>query len=345
VSHKETEMTATDIPHGDDQVLPFQLDRLDLRGRVARLDATLDRILGQHAYPASVGALVGEATLLATLIGQAMKLRGRFSLQARGDGPVSLIAADYVAPAEAGEPALLRAYAQFDRDATPEQSENPAALLGEGLFAMTIDQGTHMQPYQGVTPLTGGGLGMAAEIYFAQSEQIATKFTLAIGRATAPGDPVERWRAGGVMIQHLPPAGEHVSGGSGSGSDSGPGHADGLMRADDIAELGDHADAWREASLLLNTAEPMELIGPYVTPEQLLLRLFHENQPRVFPVARVRFGCGCGPHKVETLLATYPRETLAEMVEEDGAIHADCQFCGQRYSFTLDALSPADAAS
>lgn len=323
-------------PAGDDAVLPFQLDRLDLRGRVARLDRTLDQILGQHAYPASVGALVGEATLLATLIGQAMKLRGKFSLQARGDGPVKLIAADYVGPSDSG-PARLRAYAQFDPETTPQETPQPASLLGEGLFAMTIDQGPHMQPYQGVTPLAEGGLATAAEIYFAQSEQVATKFTLAIGRAAAPGDPEPRWRAGGVMIQHLPPVGEHVA----QNTPTEPAHADGLMRADDVAELGDHADAWREASLLLDTAEPMELIGPHVTPERLLMRLFHENAPRVFPVEKVGFGCGCGPQKVEALLASYPRETLAEMTEDDGAIHADCQFCGQRYSFDLDALSGA----
>ncbi len=325
---------------GDDQVLPFQLDRLDLRGRVARLDATLDTILGQHSYPASVGALVGEATLLATLIGQAMKLRGKFSLQARGDGPVSLIAADYTAPLDGEGPAQLRAYAQFDAARTPEQIDNPSSLLGEGLFAMTIDQGPHMQPYQGVTPMAEGGLSAAAEIYFAQSEQVATKFTLAVGLAAAPGDPVERWRAGGVMIQHLPPVGEHVA----KAQTSEPSHSDGLMRAADVAELGEHADAWREASILLDTAEPMELIGPHVSPEQLLLRLFHESAPRVFPVERVGFGCGCGPEKVEALLASYPKETLAEMAEDDGAIHADCQFCGQRYSFSLDALSDAGAA-
>ncbi|MEM9726695.1 MAG: Hsp33 family molecular chaperone HslO, partial [Pseudomonadota bacterium] len=87
-------------PTPDDAVLPFQLDGLDLRGRVARLDGALGRILAQHAYPPSVSALVAEAALLTALIGQAMSAKGRFSIQARAekaDAPVSLVATDYFA--------------------------------------------------------------------------------------------------------------------------------------------------------------------------------------------------------------------------------------------------------
>ena len=70
----------------DDTVLPFQLDRSDIRGRVARLDGVLDRVLSQHSYPLQVEALVAEAALLTALIGQTMKLRWRLSLQIRGTG-------------------------------------------------------------------------------------------------------------------------------------------------------------------------------------------------------------------------------------------------------------------
>ena len=77
----------------DDTVLPFQLDRSDIRGRVARLDGALDRILNQHAYPPLIEALVAEAALLTALIGQSVKLRWKLSLQIRGNGPARLIAA------------------------------------------------------------------------------------------------------------------------------------------------------------------------------------------------------------------------------------------------------------
>ena len=86
----------------DDTVLPFQLDRADIRGRVGRLDSVLETILGQHDYPAPVAALVAEAALITALIGQTIKLRWQLSLQIRGDGPVRLIATDYFGPAEEG---------------------------------------------------------------------------------------------------------------------------------------------------------------------------------------------------------------------------------------------------
>ena len=86
----------------DDTILPFQLDRADIRGRVGRLDSVLETILGQHDYPAPVAALVAEAALITALIGQTIKLRWKLSLQIRGDGPVRLIATDYFGPGRGG---------------------------------------------------------------------------------------------------------------------------------------------------------------------------------------------------------------------------------------------------
>ncbi len=319
---------------GDDAVLPFQLDALDLRGRVARLDRTLDRILGQHRYPPTVCALLGEVTLLTAMIGQAMKLRYRFSIQAKGEGAVRLLAADYT-PGDADHGAAqMRAYAQFDVERTPPVAEDPYALLGEGLFAMTIDQGPRMTPYQGLTPLVAGGLSACAETYFAQSEQIATRFKTAIAQSHAPGDAV-RWRAGGVMLQHLAEFGESAQ----AAADArGPSRTDGLLSAQDIADLGDQSEAWNRANILLDTAEEIELIGPHVTPERLLVRLFHEETPRVYPAQAIAFGCSCGREKVTDLLARYPPEALREMTTDAGEIVADCQFCGAQYRFALDAL-------
>ena len=64
----------------DDTVLPFQLDRSDIRGRVARLDGVLEEVLKQHDYPPVIEALVAEMSLLTVMIGQSMKLRWKLSL-------------------------------------------------------------------------------------------------------------------------------------------------------------------------------------------------------------------------------------------------------------------------
>ena len=185
----------------DDTVLPFQLDASDIRGRVARLEASLQDMLRQHRYPAQIEALVAEAALLTALIGQSIKLRWKLSLQVRGKGPVRIIATDYYAPQSDGAPARIRGYASFDAERL-DPDAMPFSQIGEGYFAVLIDQGEGTEPYSGITPLAGGSLSSCAETYFAQSEQLPTRFALSFGQSVLPGTaPV--WRAGGVMLQQI----------------------------------------------------------------------------------------------------------------------------------------------
>ncbi len=312
----------------DDTILPFQLDRADVRGRVARLDAVLETILHQHDYPAPVAALMAEAVLLTALIGQAVKLRWKLSLQIRGQGPVRLIATDYFGPAAEGEPAEMRAYAGYDAPGVASHDGPPFGLVGTGIFAILIDQGPGNTPYQGMTPIAGTSLADCAETYFAQSEQLPTRFALAMGEAAAPGAP-SRWRSGGVMLQHMPK--------SELTAKQDPTGFDGLLAAGDMLDGAD-ADNWNRANVLLSTVEETELIGPYVGPDQLLLRLFHEEAPRVFTPQPVRFGCTCGPDKVVQSLSIYSAKDIRTMTTPEGKVTADCQFCGAHYEFDPEEL-------
>lgn len=286
----------------DDTVLPFQLDVSDIRGRVVRLDTALDRILARHQYPPQVEALIAEAALLTAMIGQTIKLRWRLSLQIRGDGPVRLIATDYYAPEDDDAPARIRAYASFDRDKLDARA--PFDQIGQGYFAILIDQGPDMVPYQGITPLAGQSLAECAEAYFDQSEQLPTRFALSFGAATQDA----HWRAGGVMLQHMP-------------QESGK-----APRAPDAL-----AEDWNRANILLNTVEENELIGPSVQPPDMLLRLFHEEQPRIFDPQAVHFGCSCSEDKVRQSLSIYSAKDIATMTTPEGTVTADCQFCGAHY--------------
>jgi len=312
----------------DDTVLPFQLDRSDIRGRVARLDGVLDQVLKQHAYPAPIEALVAEAALLTALIGQAIKLRWKLSIQIRGKGPARLIATDYYGPTEDGAPARIRAYASFDEERL-DQSADPFSQIGEGYFAVMLDQGEGMLPYQGFTPIAGGSLSACAETYFAQSEQLPTRFAVTFGKSSERGR-AEHWRAGGVMLQHMPQVGMGVAaeGGSGEG---------GLLTHSDILS-GDPAENWNRASILLDTVEELELIGPSVTPTDLLVRLFHEEEPRVFDAQPVRFGCSCSADKVRQTMSIYSQKDIAKMTTDEGVVTADCQFCGAHYELDPKSL-------
>lgn len=315
-------MTIGSIIAWDDTVLPFQLDRADIRGRVVRLDGALERMLSQHAYPLPVSALVAEAALLTALIGQTIKLRWRLSLQIRGTGPVRMIATDYYAPNEEGQPARIRAYAHFDA-AEIDAAGEPYGLLGEGYFSIVIDQGRGMVPYQGITPLSGTSLSTCAETYFAQSEQLPTRFKLSFGQSWEESG--KQWRGGGVMLQHMPKASPFAKGEGGSGEQ-------GLLAAVDFLE-GEEEENWRRANLLLDTAEELELVGPSVQPTDLLVRLFHEEGPRVFAVQPVGFGCSCSAEKVRKSLSIYSAREIATMTTPEGIVTADCQFCGAHYEF------------
>jgi molecular chaperone Hsp33 len=312
----------------DDTILPFQLDRADVRGRVARLDAVLETILRQHEHPAPVAALMAEAVLLTALIGQTIKLRWKLSLQVRGNGPLRLIATDYFGPSAEGEPAEMRAYAGYDAEGVAAHEGPAFELVGSGIFGILIDQGPGTAPYQGMTPIAGTSLADCAETYFAQSEQLPTRFALAMGEASAPGEPT-RWRSGGVMLQHMakasPEAKQEASG------------FDGLLAARDMLD-GEDADNWERATMLLSTVEATELIGPHVGPDRLLLRLFHEEGPRVYAPQPVRFGCTCGPDKVVQSLSIYSAKDIATMTTPEGKVTADCQFCGAHYEFDPEEL-------
>ncbi|MGB0798266.1 MAG: Hsp33 family molecular chaperone HslO [Planktomarina sp.] len=321
-------MTQTAKLIWDDTVLPFQLDASDIRGRIARLDGVLDLVLSQHDYPPMIEALVAEMALLTALIGQTMKLRWKLSLQVRGDGPVRIIATDYYGPSEDGKPAQIRAYASYDADAL-DQGANAFDQVGKGYFAILIDQGTDTTPYQGITPIAGGSLSACAETYFAQSEQLPTRFSLAFGHSQE-ADGSSGWRAGGVMLQHMPKASPYVADNGGSGEG-------GVLQSHDILD-GDENENWTRANLLLDTVEELELVGPSVAPTQLLHRLFHEEVPRVYDVQPVQFGCTCSPDRVRQSLSIYSAKDIAHMTTDDNIVTADCQFCGAHYEFDPDTL-------
>lgn len=306
----------------DDTVLPFQLDRTDTRGRIARLDGLLQQALSQHDYPTLIEALVAETTLLTALIGQTIKLRWKLSIQIRGDGPARLIATDYYGPTDAGAPARIRAYASFDKDRL-DTSADPFSQIGKGYFAILIDQGEGTIPYQGITPISGSSLSDCAETYFAQSEQLPTRFALSFGQTQSPGEDLH-WRAGGIMVQQMPKSSLSVA-------DEGSGE-DGLLTPADVLD-GDDAENWNHVNVLLETAEDIELIGPTVQPTDLLVRLFHQDGPRVFDAQPIEFGCSCSADRVRQSLSIYSARDIAHMTTDEGIVTADCQFCSAHYEF------------
>lgn len=303
----------------DDRVTPFAVEALDLRGRLVRLGPTVDAILNHYEYPPQVARLLGEAIALAALLGSILESHGRFQLQTRSDGPVDMLVVDYDAPGK------LRGFARFDASRLSEITDPaPAALLGRGHLALTIEREEDAARYQGVVPLEGESLAEAAHTYFRQSEQIPSFVRLAVAEVVTPQG--RSWRAGGLLLQYLPVAGARVR-------DLAPGDApdDGEMA------LEEQDDAWTEGQALAGTLEDHELVDPSLSGERLLYRLFHERGVKVFNERALEEFCRCSTERIERLLKSFTPQERADMVGDDGRIGVTCEFCA-----TFRSFDPAD---
>ncbi|MGH6943415.1 MAG: Hsp33 family molecular chaperone HslO [Geminicoccaceae bacterium] len=292
----------------DNLLRPFQLERSMLKGRVVRLGAVIDQVLTRHDYPEPVSQLLGELFVLAATLAGALKFDGTFSLQTRSGGPVSLMVADCT------NDGAMRGYAELDRNRVAEAGTEAgvSGLLGAGHLAITVDQNRLGQAYQGIVELSGTTLTECMQSYFRQSEQLRTGLRVAVDRVAGHGE--RRWRAGGIMVQQLPE--ESAAGPNGEQAE----------------------EDWRRTMILLGTATDAELTDPFLPPEHLLLRLFHEEGVRVFRPLDLSFGCRCSRERVETMLRSFPRERFEEMKQEDGELVVTCQFCNASYRFDDPAL-------
>ena len=294
-------MTEINLPVRDDLVAAFQIENEPVRGRIARLGAVVDEVLTRHAYPEPVANLLGEACALAALVGASLKFEGRLIVQAQGDGPVSLVVADY------DTSGALRGYCSFDQEKVEAASQGflrpgAASLLGKGLFVMTIDQGPDTERYQGITQIEGETLALCAETYFAQSEQVPTRVRLAVGQLQTDAGLV--WRAGGLLIQNI----------------AGDSHA-----------REDAMETWNRSQALFETTGEDELIDPTIPAETLLYRLFHEDGVRLFEPRPLRAFCRCSPERILGLLRSFPAEERVEMVTPEGQIRVTCEYCSRVY--------------
>ncbi len=275
-----------------------------MRGRFVRLRHSINEALQRHQYPNTVAALTAEAATLAPLMGGLMDESGMFTLQARGDGPLSLLIGDYFAPGG------IRAYARFDSSQLSIVPQGFAELLGHGHLAFTMDPNGSAEQYQGIVPIEGASLSSSAENYFWQSEQIYSRINMAVAQ-----DGLE-WTTGGIILQALP------------------------GKAEDGDRDLDHAPLdWDTVCALLATCTPEELADPQLDPHTLLFRLFHEMGVRVYEPTPLQARCRCSYDRAQQVLQSLPAAERADLAEQ-GQLTMNCEFCGTVYTLDEAALSP-----
>ena len=283
-------------------LLPFHLRDRPVRGRLVRLGALADAILTRHDYAPDVGRLLGQALALTAGLAGALKFRGSFSLQAKGDGPVSMLLADCT------DTGTLRGYARIAEEPGAPPVGGAGALLGSGYLAFTCDQGPGMDRYQGIVALEGNDLARMTDAYFATSEQLQAFVRLACERTE------QGWRASALIL-------ERVAGEGGLG-----------------AFTGEEADeAWNTAVILAGTVKDAELLDDSLSSEQILHRLFHAEELATDLARALSYGCRCSRARLASLLQGFPAEDLDHMVQ-DGAITMTCEFCNLGFAFRREEI-------
>ncbi len=274
------------MSRSDNAIQRFIFENTDIRGEVVSLNSSYVDALAAHDYPETVKRLLGELIASAVLLSSTLKFEGLLTLQARGEGPLTLLMV------ECTDRKTFRAVAQFQDDIAEAPLQE---LLGKGSLVITVDP-VKGNRYQGIVPLEKETLAASLEDYFAQSVQLQTRIWLA-----CDGDS-----CGGLLLQALP-ASEQTSS---------------TVRS----------ESWSRVTTLAATVQGAELLE--LEHETLLIRLFHEEAVRVFAMEPVHFACTCSQERSARIISTLDQKEIASIIEEEGRVAMDCQFCNHRYVFT-----------
>ena len=289
-----------------DAAVGFALPARNARGRMVRLGPVLDDVLSAHDYPAPIARILSEALVLTALLGATLKdAGGQLTLQAQTEaGIIDLLVCDY----RGGE---LRGYVRFDAQRLIAETSLPSlfALFGKGYLAITFDQAVSKERYQGIVPLEGGSLAEAAQHFFSQSEQIPSLVRIAVNDTGHV--------AGGILLQHLP---------------------EGEEGRERIHSRLDHPE-WEHVRILAETIRANELSDQDLPLETLLWRLFHEEEEvRVLSSVPLTKGCRCSFEYVRDVIARFGPEEREQMVDDEGFISVDCEFCSRVFPIRLSDL-------
>ncbi len=293
----------------ENAIIPFQLDGAPVRGRIIRLDNVLSDILGRHEYPEALAQITGEAALLSLAVSSLLKYDGIFTLQAQGEGPVSMIVSDVTS---AG---ALRACANIRENAVVPKDGGINTYVGKGYIAFTVDQGEGTERYQGIVELKDSGLKESLLHYFTQSEQIPTGIVMALSHTEAG------WRGGIIIVQEMPEEGGNA-----------------------FAKSSDEEDDWRRIMTLLQSCTAGELLDDTLSATDLLYRLFHEETVRVYETQVIRDECRCNRDRLLGILQAMPQNDL-DYLEDGGEISIRCEFCSQTYAFTQEEMTHHEETS
>lgn len=269
-----------------DSIQKFLFEQEDVRGEIVHLHDSFNTIMTQHAYPSHIRQLLGECLLAAVMMANTIKFEGQLTIQFQSKGPLKTIVA------KCTHENHIRGFVDWDASASTEAITNN---LAEGQLIVSISQ-VGKAPYQSIVPLENHTIAEALEFYFAQAEQLSTRFWCAVGPQSASG----------MMMQLIPDR---------SGSSS----------------AGERELFWEHASKLGETIQQDELLT--LDNTEILHRLFHQEDVRLFEASPVSFHCSCDLARMQNAIITLGEADALALLKTNHQIEIQCEYCSAHYAF------------
>jgi molecular chaperone Hsp33 len=276
-----------------DTLQRFVFENTPIRGNLVNLTSTLQLALNKQHLPAGLKRALGELMAASALLTATLKMSGSLVLQIQSKGALKLLVVE--CNSEFG----IRATAKWKGEVSDEQSLFD--LISHGQFMITLDPKDGRQAYQGIVSLEGDSISTILENYMLRSEQIDTRIWLHCdGNAAA-----------GMLLQKLPDTMNQVT------------------KTEDLSTQD--LDAWNRIGHLAGTITDDELLN--LPTETILTRLFHEEDVRLFEASNTKFHCSCSRESVSSMLRMLGNGEITSIIEEQGKIEVNCDFCNAHYSF------------
>jgi molecular chaperone Hsp33 len=274
----------------------FSFREAPIRGQWVQLRSVLKKLGERRVYPPGVSGLLAEMLAAVAMVAEGIQFRGTVALQSRGPGPLTTVLA------ECREQRLLRGIAHWPSTTTPLPTGTLKELLGAGQLAMTLyteaRRGEKPVAYQGLIALADDSLAGNLERYFADSEQLPTKFFFAPGTDTVTG----------LLLQRLPV--KETAGG---------------------IERERQTALWEDIVALSNSLDPLKL--SLFEPAQFLAEVFAPHPLTLYPAKHLEFACTCSRQKTQATLSALGRAELLDILAEQGSISVTCEVCGLVYGY------------
>lgn len=284
-----------------DHLHKFLFDNCDIRGEIVTLKNSYRQVMENNPYPPSIQKCLGEFLAVVGLLSSTLKMDGKIIVQARGNGPVSTVMAECTHHNEVR--GIIRQNPDVELTDELALSASLPQLLGQAVMVITIEPkraenfAGKLERYQGIVPMDADTLAGCIEHYFEQSEQLSTRIWLSVNSQSAHG----------LMLQALP---------------------------QQIASAEVNADNWETLVTLAETLKPAEIFQ--LGHLDILYRLFHEQQLRVFEPRELHFACSCSEERCINALVALGKDELEDILAEKGSVDMDCQFCNQHYHFSAE---------